>query len=345
VLVRYQGIVLVAIGAVVLATVAWTRGGRDAAVRVATFGLAASAAPAIWSLRNLAHGTGPFGPRGSAVDDPGDAAARAARVLTEWLVPGDRVGPEPPPPRILVRAVVLALVVGAGVVHRRARSRPDTEGSRSLVPLVALVVLGTAWMVATATVTPLNPLDTRLLVFVYPGLVVLVVWAVERLVRAAPAGTARTVVGTVAAVAALWWFGSSVQRWVEEVGGARDACCYPPSVLEPDRYAAALDLPPDALVYSDLPDGLWLVERRTWRWAPARSAYRSADPVDERPALAREVACAGEAWLAWYGSGRTWLFEPADLSGFVVLDPPAAQGRGDFHRLTPLPGTTRPDDC
>src|SRR5690606_38852207 len=109
-------------------------------------------------------------------------------------------------------------------------------------------------------------------------------------------------------------------RWLEEVGEAHDGCCYPPAVLAPERHAEALGLPEGALVYTDMPDGLWLVERRTWRSMPARSSYRSADALDERPALAREVACAGEAWVVWYRTGRRWLFAPADLEGWVRVE-------------------------
>lgn len=359
VLVRYQGLVLVGTGAVVLAAAARHHGVRDATRRVATYGAVAVVAPAAWALRNLALGTGPFGPRASAVDDLGDAGGRLARVLTEWLVPGDWVGPEPPTARPLVLAAALVLVAGAGVLHVRDRrgptdARPAGSPSRTpppagatawpLLPLVAQVALGTAWMVFTATITPLNPLDTRLLVFAYPGAVVLVAWAAERLVRAAPAGSWRLVAAGLASVLALGWFATSAQRWLEEVGEAHDGCCYPPAVLAPERHAEALGLPEGALVYTDMPDGLWLVERRTWRSMPARSSYRSADALDERPALAREVACAGEAWVVWYRTGRRWLFAPADLEGWVRVEPPTDAGSG-LWRLTPLPGTTRSADC
>lgn len=374
VLVRYQGVVVVGIGVVVLAGVggfdrrrhpssssrssmeAWATAARGAARSVGVFAAPALCIPAVWAARNLAAGVGPFGPRAHAVDDLTDTSRRFSEVLTEWLVPADWVGPEPPSARPVVLAILVGVLVAAVVVDRRlVPATPPATGLPAgagrprwpLLPVGALVVIGGLWMVVTGTITPLNPLDTRLLIFLYPGLVVLVVWAVETLVRAAPPGAPRRVVLASVVVVGAAWSVTSTARWLDEVAQADEGCCFGASFEAAPLHADALAVAESTTdpIYSNLPDGLWLLRRGTYRWSPARSAYRGADPLDERPGLAHDVACAGGAWLVQYQVGRDWLFDVHELTGFVLVEPdPSPDARGVF-RLSPLPGQDRPADC
>lgn len=351
-LTRYQGVVLIAAGALALAVTARHRGRRDAAVRVGLFTAVAVIAPMLWAARNLSLGTGPFGPRGEAIDRLPDTWSRFTRVLTEWLVPSDVVGPEPPPARLLALVGLAGLLAGAALVHRSARTPrrsiaqpPPGAPAWSLTPLVCQVGVASSWMVTAGAVTPLNPLDTRLLILVYPSLVLLVAWSAETLVRAAPFGRPRRFAIVASGALALLWVAASGVRWASEVRGARQACCFTEAALASSFHHEVLARPDDLPVFSDQPDALWLVERGTYRWLPARAAFRSAAPIDERPQFAHDVACAGGAWAAWYGTGRTWLFEPAELTGHVRVDPPPVPGEQGVYRVSPLPGTPTPSDC
>ncbi|MDQ1455757.1 MAG: hypothetical protein QOH28_1377, partial [Actinomycetota bacterium] len=192
---RYAGVVLAVVGALVVVVAAWRRGHLSAFVRGSAFAVAAVSVPIVWMIRNVNAGSGPLGPRADASASIFTNISRAANEFSTW------VATDAPPSfvrGVLVVAVFAAIVAGLVALVGGGWS-PRQE--RSLLPLTAFVALYVVYLVASASVVAFAAINTRLMVPVFVPLVVLAAWLFERL---GPVVRHASVRRAVTAVALVW---------------------------------------------------------------------------------------------------------------------------------------------
>lgn len=161
-LVRYSGLFVVP----ALVVCAWlgTRGQPRRLVRVALFGGAVLAVPALWYARNVHAGTGPFGSRSGSRYSVLEVLGQVPDGLSSVLLPVD----VPAAVRILV---LLPLLLAAALALRSLATVPLV-----LATTVAVYTLG---VTVAAMRTLLDPVDARLLSPVLVPAAVLVALGVE----------------------------------------------------------------------------------------------------------------------------------------------------------------------
>ena len=198
---RYAGVVLVAVGALVVLVAAWRRGPWSACARAAGFAIAGLSIPLVWMIRNLQAGSGALGPRAGASASVFTNVSRVANELSTWVATDAA-------PSILRRAVLVVVLgaVVAGIVALTSSDGWSAREARSLLPLAALVVVYVVYLVGSASVVAFAAINTRLLVPVFVPVVVLAAWLYERLRAVIRRASVRRAITAVA----LAWVGISV---------------------------------------------------------------------------------------------------------------------------------------
>jgi 4-amino-4-deoxy-L-arabinose transferase-like glycosyltransferase len=166
-LTRYVGVAGIATGVLVTLVrrgARWRRRVGDALL----FGVLATLPNALWSLRNYFASGHLTGDRRTAIGSLAHNVGLYLSIVGGWVIPPDA----PEPARLMAGAAFLAFSLAIGVlVWRRSRSEGEM---RPILPLAIYLIVYTALLLASATLTPIDPVGDRLMVpLVLPGIVAL----------------------------------------------------------------------------------------------------------------------------------------------------------------------------
>jgi hypothetical protein len=333
---RYIGIVLIIVGALVLLIAMWRRS------RLSAFGLAivyaavAASAPIAWMVRNTHGGGDALGHRASASVTVFTNASRILKQVGTWVVTD--AGPS------ALRALVLLIVLGfvAALVWRAHRTRSAARlRVRPLLPLILFVVVYVVYLAGSASVIAFGAIsNTRFMVPVYVPLVVLAAWGFEQLRARLDDATLVRVLNWAAivflAVNVLWFTSRALDSARNGAGGYATAQYHNSKILGDVRN---LDL--SVTTFSNDAPAIALFTGRTVQPAVARTFFHSDDQTGKLSDFVHLVNCRGDAHLVWFlPNPRPYLYTPAQLSKQLSLHTLVKHPDGTIYDLRPLPGAT-----
>lgn len=334
-MVRYAGIALLVLGTIVILASRFRSGLRRAIVCAAAFGALSMAVPALWMTRNVVLGADPIGTREqstrSAMTNTSDAIDTASKFLAPERVPS--------PWRVLALIALMA-VAGRVIWIVTARSATSPTSVPALLPVVGFLVVYCAFVITSASISAVDPVDDRLLSPLVVPFVVLIAWTADHLPDVVRVECRRVVSIAVVAILGVWLLGSLVRTTDLVAVGARDGAGYASSQWQNSPLMAAVARAPErSLVYSNDPFAVYFVTGRQPVYTiPARVAGRSGEPTGAVRKLVLR-ACEGHVLLAW--SIRTEnLFvsprlTPSELQRVVVLERITTTKDGILFRIAP----------
>ena len=350
-LLRYTGIALAGVTLTVAALV-WLRekGLLRAIGRVALLVGGLSVVPVGWALRNIAEGSGAFGDRTPSNRGLLTNIRDTIETFSSWVLPSGVP--------VVARLVLLAVVVlGAGaIVWSRQptgteRAAVPSSGSSadvraSLVPIIAYIAVYLVVEVGSASITTVNRLDERLLYPLFVPLVVLLASAADTVIS--NPRLIRRVRNTIVLGFAAWlvlqtglFLKAVHQRERDGIGFA--AVSWQASRLVRDVQR----LPGDAQLFSNLPEPVSYITRRTVRFGPPRNLAENVDLRSEPAQLLRDAKCGMSTYLAWFPNNsnpRGFVMPPRLLARRVALEPQSRERDGILYRVRslPMPSSTQP---
>jgi hypothetical protein len=328
---RYAGVVLIIVGALVVYVARRSRGSWTALGLAIAFGLVAGSSPLAWMIRNVDAGSGPLGPRAGASASVYTNVTRVANELSTWVATDGA----PAIVRRLVLVVVLAVIaVGVGVLATRDL-RSDARLAPRL-PLVALVTIYGIYLVASASVVAFAAINTRLLVPIFVPIVVLVAWLYEE-VRPAIRRPATRVAITGAALAwvalsVVWFAGRAVDSAQHGAGGYASARFHNSQLL---RAVRNLDF--SIPTFSNDAPAISFFTGKHARASAEKTRFQSDDQLaGGLRDFVKVVQCQRHVTLVWFNPNpRPYMYDPAQLSVFVVLKPVTSSPDGVIYDVSP----------
>jgi hypothetical protein len=299
-LIRYVGLTLVLVGGLVM--LARLRPlDRRALTRVATFGLASAVVPIAWMLRNrAADGSllGKYlGERAASQDSPRGVAVDTLSTLGEMALP---VGDLANRPLVLLGSATVLLGLGGLVLALRAH-RP--RGALLCCAIFTLVYA--TYLISAALWTSFEPINVRYVAPIFVPGVVVAAAGVEALHERLSRPASRAAIGALT-------LGVIAIQLVASIGDARDGAADGIGFNRPAVTTAAIAEQAeqllgdgDAVVYSNLPHGLWAATRiQPIRWAPREVGFRGVPLEGELDVLVRELECSSHpSYLVYYFNG------------------------------------------
>ena len=326
---RYAGVVLVVVGALVVIIAAWRRGPLAAYIRGAAYAVAAVSVPVVWMIRNVRAGSGPLGPRANASASIFKNISRAANEVSTWLATDI--------PPSFVRGLIVVLVVAAVVagVAALAGSGWSPRAERSLLPLTAFVVLYVVYLVGSASVVAFAAINTRLMVPVFVPMVVLSAWLFERI---GPVIRSASVRRAVTAVVLAWvginvvWFGArAVNSAQNGAGGYAKPRWHDSQLL---RDVRNLDF--SVRTYSNDVPAIGLFTGLRAFPSVEKRHFQSDEETGNLPSFVRLVQCQGKVRLVWFlPNTRPYMYDPAQLRTKLRLTPVVRRRDGVIYDVTP----------
>ena len=330
--VRYAGLSLIPIGALVFLAAGWRSERGRAFTRSMLFSVGAAVAPMIWLMRNRAVDGTLFGSRPPSHDSPLTSFRRTLATVGEWAIPLPRTYLAEVPQYLFIAMGTVILSVVALALWRLAPAVAGRENRRSLLPLVIFTSVYMVFLVISVSITNVDPVGSRLLSVVYVPLLATVCIALDRsLSKAGPKSQQAIVVGLALILTLQLVSFFSVAR--QDSAGVGFAA---PKWRNSELARLVSDLPDKAVIYSEQPDGIWAQTHR----APIFLSPNLKDGPSE--AFMRDVACK-ETFLAWFSDHwRTYLMDPSALEDHAKLATSAKAKDGVLYRVTPL---TVGEDC
>jgi hypothetical protein len=328
---RYAGVVLIIVGALVVFVARRSRGTWTALGYAIAYGVVAGSAPLAWMIRNVDAGSGPLGPRAGASASVYTNVTRVANELSTWVATDGA----PAIVRRLVLVVVLAVIaVGVGVLATRDLRTDERLAPR--LPLVALVTIYGIYLVASASVVAFAAINTRLLVPIFVPIVVLVAWLYEE-VRPAIRRPATRVAITGAALAwvalsVVWFAGRAVDSAQHGAGGYASARFHDSQLL---RAVRTLDF--SIPTFSNDAPAISFFTGKHARAGAEKTRFQSDDPLAGGIRdFVKVVQCQRHVTLVWFNPNpRPYMYDPAQLSVFVVLKPVTSSPDGVIYDVSP----------
>ena len=325
-LTRYAGIALIGAGVGTIALgsdIALRRRARD----LLRFAFVAAAPLAVWMLRNRSVSGTLTGDRSPSEISLWQNLERSAVILGAWFVPAAEGSMLP---ALLLTALALLAI---GWSWRRDGGGWLLEASARWSP-VWLVALGyVAFLLLTASLTGLDPIDDRLWSPVVVPLMLLVVWLLERLWRLAVGGAGASKWHRVLPIALLLWLVRPlhasygvVTQYLEDGGSGFGDRHW----RESETIAYLRAHPADCHRYSNEPDAITILTGIAAELSPLKSEHGSTR-VTPMPVVwpAERKAC-----LVWFKQ-ESWdaLWAIDDLRGKAQLDLVAELGDGRVYSL------------
>jgi hypothetical protein len=339
---RYAGIVLIVVGALVVYVARRSRGSWTALGLAIAYGVVAGSAPLAWMIRNVDAGSGPLGPRAGASASVYTNVTRVANELSTWVATDGA----PAIVRRLVLVVVLAVIaVAVGVLATRDLRADDRLAPR--LPLVALVTIYGIYLVASASVVAFAAINTRLLVPIFVPIVVLVAWLYEE-VRPAIRRPATRMAITGAALAwvalsVVWFAGRAVDSAQRGAGGYASARFHNSQLL---RAVRNLDF--SIPTFSNDAPAISFFTGKHARASAEKTRFQSDDPLaGGLRDFVKVVQCQRHVTLVWFNPNpRPYMYDPTQLSVFVVLKPVTTSPDGVIYDVSPRgPAQSAPANC
>lgn len=301
--VRHLGLALLAAGAIALLLVLWSRSRTRAVAMTALFLATSVVVPFALALRNISLGTGPFGDRASdtSATVPG-TLRKLFDVTRDWFsTPDFGDGSAVDAMRWVIVIGLIAVVIAALV---RTRSQPAaSRHARSIAPVAIVVITLSAWLVASAVTTPIDPIDLRLAAPFFAPAMILIGWSIEGLTTVPVVRRSAQTAVVVVVAAWLALAGISALTFASRPDNHGETLLLAGDLTSPltDSVRA---LPDEATVYANNPWRLWVASDRGSRLAPRARGYQSTDPTNDLPelvaAVARDESCGKRVYLAWY---------------------------------------------
>jgi len=340
---RYAGLAFaLAGGLVVLVTVLRV---RRRVGDVFLYAAASAVVPLLWLLRN--HDvSGTFtGERFQTDLGPVDNVRDAARDTSTWLLP-DSV---PTGLRVAALAAIVALTIVIIVWHGRRRPE-EGEARGPLLPIVSCLVLYVIGILGSASTIAIDPLNVRFFLPVLPLAVVLVARALDTWL--VDTGVRTTAARAVALLAMLWLLvpltatiddlRSSIrdgpggdENGVELASANFTSAYWQDSELVADLRAD----PPDGVLFSNEPDGTWLLTDVASEESPRRTVYStSSEPTEDLQDFVELVDEGAPVKLIWWDGleeSRPYLWDLREIGRFVELEPLIRADDGTVYAVRP----------
>jgi len=337
--VRYAGIVLVPIAAVVALIAMWQLSRRRAVVTAAAVLAAGVAVPALWMKRNVDAGSGLLGSRQDSASSALTNIARTSRELSSWLATSWTPGPLR---LVLFLAAVVLLVVAVVMVARGRLELP--ADARDMVPAALVTGAYLIYLAVTASLVAFAAINTRFMAPVFIPAVVVAAWMFER-VRPQVSEPVRRVITVVAAawlaISLLWFGGILVSSTRSGAGGYATDRWHHSALLDDVR-----NLDDTAPVYTNDSVAIELFTGRAVTLSVARTFFASNEETNSLPSFLQTVECAGRVELVWFQpNGRPRLYSPDELAQYLRLVPRVQRGDGVIYDVTPKPGDSPADSC
>jgi hypothetical protein len=285
----------------------------------------------LWLFRNqLVSGT-PAGVRYPAAASFDENARAAIESLLSWLVPIDASMRFRALLVLLFAAVLLAPLLPA--IREQSRSRRLLW---TCVPFAGFCSLYLLYLTLVASITALDPIDSRLIAPLLPPATVLMM----ALGYAAAASSGRWRKGgrIVALVLLCLWLAASARDAIQLIRRATSDGIggYAAQTWQRSETLAALraqPLPGD--VYSNDPFAIAYHTERQAQLSPRRHPYRSpGTTVDDIADLRAALASGEEVYLVWFDAvPRDFLLSPTELAMILELQPIARFDDGVVYRL------------
>jgi hypothetical protein len=310
---RYAGVVLLVVPVLVIIRCAGDF--RLRLRRTLVYLATAVIVPLIIGVRNLSIGSGFFGPRFSSVETVRSVERDLSSTIRDWLQAGSVVDPRLG--YVLLFGSFTLLVLG-GVARSRSSDKTNDIRRASLVTLVSCTSIYLLFLVMSALVTNLDPIDNRLLAPIFAPSLVLVGIAIEHVLTLAPRRVEGALTIAAVAVALLWLSIAAVVSWRKASHPGSFGQDYAIPVWTDSAFVRhARDLPPGSNVYSNAADGLYLTLRREPLYdSPMRTQFRSPDAAHQSLAefRARVRRSPLTTYLVWYRpNAESYLLSPSEI--------------------------------
>lgn len=333
---RYAGIVMIGMGAIVHVVADWSRSRRSALARASLFVVASSLLPIALMIRNERETGNLMGSRSEASASLTTNVKRASNEVSQWLA----TQLAPPAVRALVAAVAVVLVVAGIAVVARRRERLLPGDWRRMVPLALFTIAYVSYLVVSASIVAFAAINTRFMLPVYIPAVVMGAWAFERVRDRLPRPEWRkafTIAALAWVVVNVGWFAGRAVNYAQKGAGGYASEYFHDSEILSDVDRLDLSVP----TFSNDPYAIALFLDKPVRLSVARTAFASDSETGKLPAFVRTVACAGRAQLVWFRAhGRRHLYTPEQLAEQLTLRPIVERGDGIIYELGPRPGVT-----
>jgi hypothetical protein len=327
-LTRYSGVFIVAGGTLSLLLMR-APPSRQRLRAAALFSALASAPIILWLFHVWRMTGSPTGPRVARGTTPDQIVRQLASTVGGWVLPGvDTPGPTQwVGLAVLGLGGALALVFGYRSFRsaRSARSARPAPGISSPGPLAWVTVVSAVGVLAASAVVHFDPIGPRLLAPVLPGGLVLIGLAVAAVAAVAAVDCNRVPrsVLAVAGVAVALWGGYAVRSTMRSPRLGQVVSYTSPVWVGPTDAALAevAQVSPNARLWSDAPDAIWVARHRAARSTPERvRSFAAHSPARQVQAFRDAVAESGPNFIVWIDQLRVpYLYSPDQLATVVRL--------------------------
>jgi hypothetical protein len=304
------------VGAAVVATgVAWILLQPHAAIaqrlgRVLRFSAVAAAPLGLWFARNLSLSSTAAGARGWSLSTPWTAVGEAMGTMSTWVLPGSI----PAPARLAAIGCAL-LIVGSSFVAV-LRSSTYNGAMRVTLPSALLLLFAGIYvgaLVASTSMTALDPIDDRYLAPIYAPLVMACAVLLDALLKSARNAAVRLLL--VASFGC--WLAYPVTTSVRLIdtslrdgAGGFHTSRWVESPLA--GYVASGMLA--GHLYANEPYALYMLTRTVAEQSPRKYSYRSSRPTADLEEMGKALTAHNQVYLVWFsGSWDDYLYTPDEL--------------------------------
>jgi hypothetical protein len=328
---RYIGVVLVAVGAIVILAAEWRRSRVSAILRGGAFAAIALSAPVLWMIRNVDAGSDPFGHRASASVSVFTNVSRIAKQVSTWLLTDE--GPSAVRVLLLIAALCVAGVLAVRLRLDGARLPADWH---SMLPLTLLVVVYVVYLAGSASVVAFGAIsNTRFMVPVFVPTVVIGAWMFEHVRQRVGREDVRRAITVVAAawvVLNVVWFAARAVRSAQDGAGGYASARYHNSEILKDVKRLDSSIP----AFSNDAPAVSLFGARDVRPSVAKTYFQSDDQTGRIGEFVRFVGCRARVQLIWFlPNPRPYLYTPTQLSQRVRLNVVVKRADGVIYDVRP----------
>ena len=260
---------------------------------------------ALWLLRNYRLTGTLSGPRGKSGVALGRNIDRMLSTLTGWFFPVDT----PLGTRLFVLLAVGILLFSMYLLLSPApqTERPEIKNTRGLGGIVCFVVLYLAGMLLLATIVSFDPINDRILAPVFVPIIVLILFAIDKVIRSCGRFYAPACCGIV--VALIVWIAivPAGNCWKVLSVKHRKGSSYTSRAWNTSPLVAWLKANPlEGVVYCNMPDAVYLQTGIVTRLSPRRrSDLRAFD---------KRISTFPDVYFVWCrNTYRTYLYNPRDM--------------------------------